>query len=90
MARIPQQDFLYGQRIMRVISSNVASASYDDEENFLTITYKNGRSYVYAKVTELEARSFWYATSKGSWIWTYLRVRGSRTLHQKSYWLLDI
>ena len=89
MPRPPLADFLDKGRVYYCISSNVKKVSYDDEDEILYVTYKSGGEYAYLKVSELEARSFWFAVSKGKWIWSHIRVRGSKTLHQKPWYKLD-
>jgi hypothetical protein len=94
MARIVQlEDFLDKGRILKSLSSKRGrryEASYDDEEEMLFITFIGGgaKMYGYYPVNEIEARGYFFAPSKGKWIWSNLRVRGSATLHQKKYWLM--
>ena len=90
-ARVGLDDFLDKSRVLKVISSNVKNASYDEEEEILYVTYKNGGAYAYLRISELEARGFYFASfsSPGKWIWSNLRVRGSKTAHQKPYYRMD-
>lgn len=89
------EDFLDKNRILRSKSSRPGrryEASYDDEEEMLFITFIGPgvrATYGYFPISELEARSYFFASSKGKWVWSNLRVRGSATLHQKSYWKME-
>jgi len=77
--------FLNEREWLPVQSSNVLAAKYDRQQQILLIRYKDGSDYPYRPVTPLEAESFALSSSKGSWVWDHLRVRKSRTAHQKQY-----
>lgn len=66
-------------------SSNVSAIRYDPKDNYLEIGYKNGGWYGYHDVTSREARSLYGASSKGSWVWDHLRVKGTVFGYQKPY-----
>lgn len=90
MARPPLEDFLDKGRVYTVRGSSwVRRVSYDDEEESLLVTCKGGTQVMYLHISELEARSFWFAASKGRWIWTNIRVRGSQKSHQKPYYIME-
>ena len=78
-------DFLHGGEYSTFSSSNVRGASYDPENNFLEIGYKNGGRYGYHDVNRGEAKSFYDAASKGKWVWDHLRLRGTVFGYQKAY-----
>lgn len=89
-----QEAFLTEGMILRSLSSKPGrtyEASWDEEEEMLFITFVHGgRSmYGYYPISEIEARGYYLAPSKGKWIWSVLRVRGSATLHQKAYWKMS-
>ena len=82
--------FLHGGYPLFVHSTNVAMAQYFPETNQLMVEYlgkknKGGGAYLYDSVSPAEAESFARAQSKGSWIWSHLRVRGSATAHRKPF-----
>lgn len=78
-------DFVQNQEILFVNSSNLVAAQYFANEKKLMIEYKGGSAYVYNNITEQEAVEFAQAQSKGGWIWSNIRVRGSKTAHQKPF-----
>lgn len=75
--------FLAGTAELPVTSSNVRSARYDPLRGVLSVTYKNATTYSYGNVSVYEAEGFANAPSKGGWLWDNIRVRGSKTEHQK-------
>jgi hypothetical protein len=79
------EDFVFGGVAILVHSSNVSQLQYDYKKNVLTVAFKNGSVYEYDNVTPPEAVRFIQATSKGGSVWDLLRVRGSRTGHQKPF-----
>jgi len=79
------QDFLTGGQPLFVHSTNVAMAQYFPEDQKMMIEYKNGAAYLYSSISESDAKSFAYAPSKGSWVWSTLRSRGSKTAHKRPY-----
>jgi hypothetical protein len=79
----PWEGFLRRGERMSVSSSNVRAASYDARSQTLTVEYLDGRAYRYGDVSEDEALSFATTPSKGTYVWDYLRVRGSKTAHRK-------
>lgn len=82
-------DFLAGE-YTTVVSSNVQAAQYHPEDRKLMVEFikkkgKGGGAYLYSDVSPAEAHSFITAASHGGWCWDHLRVRGSKTAHQKSF-----
>jgi hypothetical protein len=59
-----------------VRSSNVSWHQYHADRGVLVIGYLNGSMYAYGSVSEAEAVSLLFATSKGTWVWDHIRVRG--------------
>ena len=53
---------------MKVLSSHIDSAEYDDAERTLYVTYKNGAKYSYAEVPAEKWEAFQAATSKGEYL----------------------
>lgn len=78
-------DFLFNEVPLVVNSSNVSNVTYFPKEGKLMVQFLNGGKYMYSQISEAEAVSFVQAQSKGSWVWSNLRVRGSRTAHRKPY-----
>lgn len=76
--------FLAGEPLF-VHSTNVAMAQYYPEEEKMLVEFKSGGSYLYWPVSEEEAIQFLHQGSKGSFIWSVFRVRGSKTAHKKNY-----
>lgn len=79
------EGFLWDGEILFVNSSNVAAAQFHRDAKKLMLEFKNGSAYLYSNVSPDEAQSFIQATSKGGWVWTDLRIRGSKTGHKKPY-----
>lgn len=81
------EDFLFLGLILHVHSSNVVAAQYDLNRQKLHMWFK-GRGnpgYEYSNVSRTEALKFATELSKGKFVWDVLRVRGSKTAHQKPY-----
>lgn len=76
------EDFVYGNQLLFVQSSNVAAAQYHLDERQLMVEYLNGDAWMYQPVTEEMAIEFARAPSKGNWVWDNLKVRGTKTKHQ--------
>ncbi len=64
-----------------VDSSNVAEAAYDADASRLLVRFDSGHGHWYA-VSPSQARDFYEAPSKGTWLWDNVRVRGSKTEHR--------
>ena len=79
------EDFLAGGYPLIVNSTNVSNVTYFPQEGKLLVQFLNGGKYMYSSISEQEALSFANAQSKGGWVWSYLRVRGSRTAHRKPF-----
>ena len=77
--------FIYDGKVLPVHSTNVTFAQYLHGKEQMIVGFKNGAVYRYSNVSEGEAIEFAQAQSKGLWVWDRLRVRGSRTAHQKPY-----
>lgn len=93
--KILLEEFLDKGRVLFARSSSPDrryEISFDDEEEQLFVTFINRgysrASYVYMPVNEGMARMCYLWASKGKWCWTYLRVRGSKTLHRVNYYKL--
>lgn len=78
-------EFVYGNDLVFVKSSNVLSAQYYWADHKMMIEFLNGSAYLYSSVSETEAWSFITASSHGKWIWDNLRVRGTADQHRKPY-----
>lgn len=79
------EDFIYNEQILHVNSSNVANATYFSQERKMLVQFLNGGRYLYSNVSEQEALAFAQSQSKGDWVWSNLRVRGSKTAHRKPW-----
>lgn len=77
--------YVYQEQPFFVNSSNVVMSVYYAEEKKMLVEYKGGASYLYSNVDEREAISFVQAQSKGGWIWSNLRIRGTKYGHKKPY-----
>lgn len=75
-------DFLLNGVTFEVVSSNVAMASYEAETFTLFITYDGGECWAYDPISPSAAASFIQATSHGGWLWSNVRVRGTKHEHQ--------
>ena len=71
--------------MLPVNSSNVEYAQYFWDKEEMVVGFKGGSSYKYYDVSHAEAEEFTKAQSKGSWVWSALRVRGSKTAHKKKF-----
>ena len=78
------EDFLYNETPLFVTSSNVNMFQYFPETQQMMVEFKDGK-YMYDNVTMQEAVKAATSQSKGSFIWDYFRVRGSKTAHKKPY-----
>lgn len=76
--------FINDQQLVFVNSSNVVAAQFFKDEKKMMVEFKDG-AYMYSNVSEDEALQFMQAQSKGGFIWSVFRVRGSRTAHRKPY-----
>lgn len=71
-------------------SSNVAKFKFEPPEDGkehgrLRVVFKDGNTYLVYRVTDLEARNWYHASSKGKWYWDHVRVRGTKLGHKKPY-----
>lgn len=78
-------EFLRGETVLFVHSSNVESLAYKPGEQKLLVSYLSGGTYEYSNISTQEAQQFLTSGSKGRAVWDFLRVRGSRTAHRKPY-----
>jgi len=62
---------------MKVSSSNVAGAQWDEDRQVMTLEFRDGSFYEYANCDSGTAESFADAPSKGGWVWDVFRVRGT-------------
>jgi hypothetical protein len=93
-----------GEWVKTPQSSNVYAVRYQAEEAELYVRFykpappkqprtRPGPIYKYSEITPRMARSVFQAAeggSPGSWVWDFLRVRGSVSQHQKPYKLVGI
>jgi hypothetical protein len=82
--------FLRGELAVQVDSTNVRYLKYYPNRHQLEVGFlaKGNRpesAYLYDGVTRNEALDFILRGSKGQAVWDLLRVRGSKTAHQKPY-----
>lgn len=77
--------FLNDGDLLRVHSSNVASAQYHKEVQKMTIEFLNGGVYLYSEISRNDAEEFVIYASKGDFVWSELRVRGTACGHKKPY-----
>lgn len=75
-------DFLYDGQLLIVHSSNVRDAVYNLPGQKLIITYMDGATWEYSPVSEHEALLFAQSQSKGTFVWSFLRVRGKGNKHK--------
>lgn len=77
--------FMYEEQPMFVHSTNVAMAQYFLKDQKLLVEFKNGSAYIYSNISESEALKFAQSPSKGDYIWTICRIRGTKKGHKKPY-----
>ncbi len=70
------EEFVHEGQLLIVSSSNVAAMQYHKADQTLMVEFLNGSAYLYRPVSESLAYTFAEAGSKGSAVWSYLRVRG--------------
>lgn len=83
----PLQQFLFGFQWLGNGGSHHRRAMYNAEKEELYVEFKSGQIYTVEKVTLAEATAYWQASSKGTWYWDHVRVRGEGhgRLTQKPY-----
>ena len=79
------EGFLHDQGIVFVHSSNVNAVQYFKDAQQMMVEFKGGAAYLYSNIPFDYAVSFINAESKGSWVWDFLRVRGTSKGHKKPY-----
>lgn len=82
--------FIHKGELVFFKSTNVGAARYYKDKKLLLIEYLNksggfSGAYLFEDVNESEAFGLVTAPSKGVWCWDHLRVRGSKSLHQKKF-----
>lgn len=77
------RQFLYGNNWTSFTSTYLKAARYDWNTSTLQVLYPDGTVWSYRNVTPGEARDFYEAPSKGTWMWDNVRVRGTKSQHQK-------
>lgn len=86
--------FLDGYELGRFASSNVYRIVYDRLKNHLYVQFMGGKGkrragpgnwYQYRSVSQLEAREVYNTASKGVWVWSNLRQRGSQYWSKKPF-----
>ena len=77
--------FVLRGEVFPVHSSNVEWFRYVIKQQVLYVGFKGGSEYIYYNVTPQEAIQAAKYQSKGSFVWDYLRKRGSRRYHKKPY-----
>lgn len=80
-----QTSALRKREFFQVRSSNVKEAAWEPDKLVMTVRFHGNKTYEYWLVSHSEWLSFLMSPSKGSWVWDFLRVRGSKTAHQKSH-----
>lgn len=78
------EGFLNGEPLF-VHSSNVAMMQWHEDTSQLMVEFLNGSAYLYDNCDEKVAVLALNAFSKGNFVWSELRVRGSKTAHKKPY-----
>lgn len=85
----PMARYLFQGEVVRGFrSSNVRAFWYDHRLQSMYVTYKDNSTYQYFHVNPEEAQSLFRAPSKGEWIWSVFRIRGTKLGHRKPYLLL--
>lgn len=89
---IPESEafgFLHNYDVLPVSSSNVVAVQRLPATDELIVEFGAGSGggsyYIYSNVSAAEADSFLKAPSKGSWVWSNLRIRGTKKGHRKPY-----
>jgi len=99
----PNHPLVTGDMVPAPNSSNVHSFGYDNDSKYLYVRYlapdpgnpgqksrNPGPLYRYGEVTPEMFLSLYKASSKGGWVWDYLRERGSVAGYKKPYQLVGI
>lgn len=60
-----------------VKSSNVAAVAYQKDFSYLWVRFKNGSVYLYEHVPEGVYSGLLAAPSKGSYVWSVIRAKGT-------------
>lgn len=90
----PENRFLQGEVTYTPQSSNVAWIQYESgpegsTTGILYIGYQDGSVYRYFDLTPDDALSLYAASSKGTWVWDNLRLRGTVFGFKVMYEFLD-
>lgn len=84
LTKTQAEGFLDGERLY-VHSTNVSFFQYDKASKTLVVGFKGGGVYAYDPVTEGEAIRALQEMSKGNFVWSKLRIRGTKYGHKKNY-----
>lgn len=79
------EGFIYDGKLMKVHSSNVESARYNIDTHTMEVFFLDGSGYLYSNVSEEEAIGFVKSASKGGFLWSTFRIRGTKNGHKKPY-----
>lgn len=96
LGRLPADHPLVTGEMVPVNSSNVHSIGYDLERGMLYVRYLDadgaaaGPLYGYHDVQPREFADFLDAASKGKWVWSNLRERGTIAGYKKPYFLAGV
>jgi hypothetical protein len=88
---VPNADWLASGTWLELFSSNVKAVRYNWADETLEIQYrgedKNGEGYwyVYYGIDPSLASGITQTDSPGRWVWSHLRIRGTRYGYQKEY-----
>lgn len=83
--------FLHFGQWLPVNSTNVKEIRYQPDDSQLFVEFKNGNIYYYDDVSIREAEHLARSSSKGGWVWDFLRVRGKGNFwaYRKPYGLMS-
>ena len=85
----PEEQYLNGEQWVQVVgSSNVAAFRYLGKDMVLEVQFLDGSMYDYTGVPEWKALEFFHAGGRGTAVWDYLRIRGTKLGHQHPHYLV--
>lgn len=85
---LPQSEterFILGNYKLPVNSSNVAWFEYFPETAQMHVGFLGGATYEYDNITQADAMKAVNSSSKGSFIWSVFRIRGTKRGSRKPY-----
>lgn len=85
----PTDRLLAGAWVDVYIHGKQGRIAFDQDNGKLYIKYPGGKMYVYDGVSQYEATSLLAASSRGTWVWDNLRVRGTIGGAQKPFALIS-